>query len=966
MCSKSCSKTMLAILFVGILICAFITPFIESKVNSTTKKDVSNDVEISGLYDFPALAQNGRSFGLSKKISGDADGAYPVVTTDGFGGVYVAWYNLITLELFFTCSYDYGKSWSDAIKICGGGDPLIGCSDPSVAVDRQNGYVYLVWLDNRTGHTDVYLSKSVDRGRSFESNVKVNDYEGSAPPNFGLTCETYVTVAEDGKVYVAWRDNRTDPLYSDIYFALSIDNGETFGSNVRIHPYEATAYHTYPWIEVDPPGIIYIVYSKTTATLRNIYLVKSINGGLSFEPPVKVNDDSTVGYRGKKEIAISGDGKIHVVWTDSRNWETTRWDVYFATSLDYGLSFGPNVCIIDDEGPTWQGTPSFAIDSDGDIHVAWEDIRNEGVTPTYFRDTYYAFSKDCLTFSENIRINYVPDADRVDCADPNMAIDSFDNLFIVWADKPYSDSEYGIYFAFSPGWTWPMFHHDQTHNGYSTSAAPNNNQLLWTYTTGGSIAFSSPAVDNGTVYIGSSDGKIYALNAFDGQPLWIHDTGSYADQCCPAVVYGIVYIGLQDNNVCALNATTGEPVWTYQTDQPVYSSPTVANGTIYVGSADGNFYALDATTGAPKWIYPTGPVMNFSCPAVVDGMVFIGSANAVPPYAGKVWALNATTGSYIWDRTFVGESVFTSPTVAYGKVYVGTTGNTLYALDVYSNGNTLWTFVANGHICSSPAVAYSMVYVGSDDNKVYALDAETGDLIWEHATLGDIESSPAVADDKVFVGSDDYSVYALDAMTGTDIWSYPSEGMVVSSPAIGYGNLYVGSLDGKVYAFGPTHDIGINSIDVPKTIVGEGFSTSITVTLENLGDVTETFYVAVHYNGLIGEHPVTLPLHASTDVILEWNTEGVPTDTYIITAYATPVPNEINTDDNIFIGGTVNVTIPGDATGDFYVDISDATLIGLYWMQLVPPAPANVDINGDGVIDISDATQIGLNWLQHA
>lgn len=61
----------------------------------------------------------------------------------------------------------------------------------------------------------------------------------------------------------------------------------------------------------------------------------------------------------------------------------------------------------------------------------------------------------------------------------------------------------------------------------------------------------------------------------------------------------------------------------------------------------------------------------------------------------------------------------------------------------------------------------------------------------------------------------------------------------------------------------------------------------------------------------------------------------------------------------------LDVTIRGDINWDFTVDISDASLVGLYWHQYVPPAPANVDINGDGIIDIRDATLVGLNWGEH-
>lgn len=184
---------------------------------------------------------------------------------------------------------------------------------------------------------------------------------------------------------------------------------------------------------------------------------------MSFKTPTKVNDDSGYWYRGKKEIGISQDGKIYIVWTDARNWYTTGWDIYFAASLDGGLSFGTNVRVNDDNASgnqgfpfckSGQGTPSLAIDSEGGIHIVWEDFRNQWfvpdwVTPEDLRDIYYAFSKDGKQFTKTVRVNYVPNATIADCSDPQIAIDSNDNLKIVWFDSPYDYSDESAYYAAS-------------------------------------------------------------------------------------------------------------------------------------------------------------------------------------------------------------------------------------------------------------------------------------------------------------------------------------------------------------------------------------------------------------------------------------------------------------------------------------------------------------------------------------
>ena len=63
--------------------------------------------------------------------------------------------------------------------------------------------------------------------------------------------------------------------------------------------------------------------------------------------------------------------------------------------------------------------------------------------------------------------------------------------------------------------SWPMFHYDLAHTGYSTNTGPSSNQTLWVFKTNGNV-WSSPAVVNGVVYFGSFDKNCLCLNAKDG------------------------------------------------------------------------------------------------------------------------------------------------------------------------------------------------------------------------------------------------------------------------------------------------------------------------------------------------------------------------------------------------------------------------------------------------------------------
>jgi parallel beta-helix repeat protein len=72
------------------------------------------------------------------------------------------------------------------------------------------------------------------------------------------------------------------------------------------------------------------------------------------------------------------------------------------------------------------------------------------------------------------------------------------------------------------------------------------------------------------------------------------------------------------------------------------------------------------------------------------------------------------------------------------------------------------------------------------------------------------------------------------------------------------------------------------------------------------------------------------------------------------------------TDNVLDLFPLMNPYIAGDCDHSGLVNIADATLVGWYWLQAVPPAPKNADINDDGIINMTDAKIIETNWLKHA
>ena len=369
----------------------------------------------------------------------------------------------------------------------------------------------------------------------------------------------------------------------------------------------------------------------------------------------------------------------------------------------------------------------------------------------------------------------------------------------------------------SPPGEWAMFRHDLSHSGASgVSDATVQGVVEWVFATDGAI-HSSPAVVNGTVYFGSRDGKLYALDVASGEKRWQYQTGSWVDSS-PAVVGGIVYVGSNDGNLYALDANTGERLWAFKTPYPVVSSPAVAGGIVYFGSDDYCIYAVDSTTGMKIWQFTTESQVR-SSPAIAGGIIYVGSLG------DYVYALDAVTGKLrLRFKTYA--SVSSSPVVIDKTILFANFRGYLDAIDSHARNwpweyeirpywmqlwamglapslppysGFLWRLRLSGTANSSPAIASDHLYVGSGNN-LLAIDLESQERHWVFQTEGQVRSSPALSDTAVYVGSNDGRLYAIDIATGLELWNFPTGDRMTSSPAYVNGTVYVGSHDGKLYA----------------------------------------------------------------------------------------------------------------------------------------------------------------------
>ncbi|MFQ5970487.1 MAG: PQQ-binding-like beta-propeller repeat protein, partial [Nitrososphaerales archaeon] len=339
---------------------------------------------------------------------------------------------------------------------------------------------------------------------------------------------------------------------------------------------------------------------------------------------------------------------------------------------------------------------------------------------------------------------------------------------------------------------WPMFKGNAQHIGQSPFNGSEENTLKWNFPTGNRIT-SSPVVGaDGTIYVGSYDSHLYAINP-DGSMKWRFAANEIIDSTPAISSDGTIYFGSWDKNLYSIDPN-GNGKWRMQTSGRIVSSATIgSDGTIYVGSDDTFLYAINHN-GSLKWSFKTEQRI-VSTPAIApDGTVYVGS------FDNNLYAINPN-GTENWRFVTKG-FVFSSPSIASdGTIYFGSYDGNVYSIN--ADGSMKWKFFTGNVVQASPAIAHDgTIYVGSFDGFLYALNPD-GALKWKFKT-GDLIVSSALidSDGTIYFGSVDKNLYAVNP-DGTEKWRLETDARIFSSPAIGKdGTVYVGSVDNNLYAVG--------------------------------------------------------------------------------------------------------------------------------------------------------------------
>jgi outer membrane protein assembly factor BamB len=345
---------------------------------------------------------------------------------------------------------------------------------------------------------------------------------------------------------------------------------------------------------------------------------------------------------------------------------------------------------------------------------------------------------------------------------------------------------------------WPSFRGNPQLTGVATGKLPDNPKLLWTYQTEEGIE-STAAIAGKTVYVGSWDGHLYAVDLLTGELRWKYKASNEI-KSSPSVFGEVVYFGDETGDFHAVDAKSGAKLWVFRTEAGIISSANFAGDRVIFGSYDQYLYCLSAADGSLIWKFQTEGYVH-GTPAVSNGVAVITGCDS---YLRLVSLESGKEEKSIE----LGDYVAASPATLDHRAYAGTFGNRVVGIDL-QDAKILWRYEnpkKQFPFYSSAAITNDVIIVGGRDKMIHALKPETGDLLWTYPVKSRVDSSPVIVEERAFFGTTGGVILGLNIHSAEKVWEFVTGSSITASPSVGGGKLVIGSDDGILYCFGKKED----------------------------------------------------------------------------------------------------------------------------------------------------------------
>ena len=351
---------------------------------------------------------------------------------------------------------------------------------------------------------------------------------------------------------------------------------------------------------------------------------------------------------------------------------------------------------------------------------------------------------------------------------------------------------------------WTSFRGNPQLTGVADEQLPEELELLWAFQTEDMIE-STVAVVDGTVYLGASNGILYAIDSQTGKSIWKYEATD-SIKSSPSVKDGIIYFGDSGGIFHAVDTATRKKKWQYTTEGEIISSANLAGDRVLFGSYDGFLYCLNIKNGELVWKYETEGYVH-GTPAVYEDFVIVTGCDSymrVINIADGTQKQQVNLSAYVAASPAILGIITDRKNKVISRAYCGTYGNEILGIDLNS-GEIVWRYQHPARqlpFFASAAVTEDIILIGGRDKMMHALTPDKGEPIWTYTAKTGIESSAVVVGKRVFFGTTRGEFIELDIDTGDSVWKFDTASSIISSPSVSDGKIYIGTEDGILYCFG--------------------------------------------------------------------------------------------------------------------------------------------------------------------
>jgi hypothetical protein len=235
----------------------------------------------------------------------------PRVALDSAEAVNIVWGdtqdNLGTVV--FVRSTDQGASFTAPVDVSRSSGVAF---DPEIAVDSSDG-INVAWQDTAPGKSVIMFSRSTDGGETFSDPKQVSTGTGAAT-------EAAIATDSAGRLSVVWVDDGTGS--SEAFYSRSTDNGQTFSEPFNVSRFPGGDIHK-PTV-VASQNVVYVafqngdLFGEEMIKNEQVYIAKSEDAGVSFGEIEQVSHaKNSIGRAHSPAMTVDSRGVLHIVWIDA-------------------------------------------------------------------------------------------------------------------------------------------------------------------------------------------------------------------------------------------------------------------------------------------------------------------------------------------------------------------------------------------------------------------------------------------------------------------------------------------------------------------------------------------------------------------------------------------------------------------------------------------------------------------------